>query len=279
MTGGAVLAELAGLGPYFALDAHPAGSAPLGGWRPLEELLHQPGALEAWVASVRAALAEISGRPPADVELRVAASMAQLGLAARLICPPLGMAVLTGRLLPMDPARLRWRPGPGGAVGLSIRDDALPPWGSPWKSGVPESSSTASPATLADALVDVVLDGPVRALVEAGTRFAVSPQVLWGNVASIVNGVRALIGTAEPALTGRTEELVSRLLSQPPLHGTHDTHQATRDPDQGSTPAVGFRRRSCCLVYRLAPAQAPVCGDCVLDRGPAPASREAAAPG
>lgn len=267
MTGGPVLAELAGLGPYFALEAHPAESAPLGGWRPVEELLHQPGALEARVASVRAALAEVSGRHPAEVELRVAASMAQLGLAARLICPPLGMAVLTGRLLPMDPARLRWRDVPGGAVGLSLRDDALPP-------GSPPGSSTASVASLADALAGTVLGGPVRTLVEASTRFAVSPQVLWGNVASVVNGVRALIGAAEPALIGRTEELVSRLLSQPPLHGTHDTHGSAA----GST-AVGFRRRSCCLVYRLAPGQAPVCGDCVLDRGPTPANRDAAAPG
>ena len=38
----------------------------------------------------------------------------------------------------------------------------------------------------------------MRALVEASTRFAVSPQVLWGNVASVVNGARALIGAAEP---------------------------------------------------------------------------------
>ena len=124
----------------------------------------------------------------------------------------------------------------------------------------PAGSAATSLATLADALADAVLGGPVRELIEGSMRFAVSPQVLWGNVASVVNGARALIGATEPALLGRTEELVSRLLSRPPLHDTH----------QGSD-AAGFRRRSCCLVYRLSPTQAPVCGDCVLDRGPAPA--------
>ena len=104
MTDGAVLAELARLGPFFALETHPAGSAPHAQWRPLEELLRQPGALEARVAAVRAALADAGGRQPGDVEPRVAASLTQLGLAARLICPALGVAVLTGRLLPVEPA-------------------------------------------------------------------------------------------------------------------------------------------------------------------------------
>lgn len=251
MTNGAVLAELARLGPFFALQSHPARSTPVEGWRPLAELLHQPGALEARVAAVRAALAQACGRQPGEVEQRVAASMAQLGLAARLICPALGVAVLTGCVLPVDPARMRWRPGPG-AVELSISENALPPAG----------SAVTSPTALADALAGAVLDGPVRELVEASARFAVSPQVLWGNVASVVNGVRALIGVAEPTLSQPAEEIVSRLLSRPPLHGTH----------QGNA-AAGFRRRSCCLVYRLAPGQAPVCGDCVLDQGPTPADR------
>ncbi|HEX8081300.1 MAG TPA: (2Fe-2S)-binding protein [Jatrophihabitans sp.] len=242
MTHGAVLAELARLGPFFALEAHPAGSAPQAGWRPLEELLRQPGALEARVAAVRAALAQAGGLQPGDVEPRVAVSLTQLGLAARLICPALGVAVLTGRLLPVEPGLLRWRPGTG-AIGLSLRADAVPPAG----------SAATSLATLADALADTVLGGPVRELIEGSTKLGVSPQVLWGNVASALNGTRALIDAAEPALLGRTEELVSRLLSRPPLQDTH----------QGSA-ATGFRRRSCCLVYRLSPTQAPVCGDCVL---------------
>ncbi|HEY0166347.1 MAG TPA: (2Fe-2S)-binding protein [Jatrophihabitans sp.] len=254
MTDGALLTELAGLGPFFALGWHPAGSAPSDGWRPLEELLRQPGVLGTRVAATRAALAEASGQPPGDVELRVAASMTQLGLAARLVCPALGAAALTGRPPRIDPARMRWRPGPGGAVALSISDGAL----------LPTSSAAADPAALAGALADSVLNGPVRALVQTSAQFGVSPQVLWGNVASVVNGARALIGVAAPGLSGPAEQIVSGLLARPPLHGRH----------QGSA-AAGFRRRSCCLVYRLVAAAAPVCGDCVLTRGPTRADRGA----
>ncbi len=245
MTDGGVLAGLARLGPFFALGSHRAGSPLAEGWRPLDELLHQPGALQSQVAAVRAALAEASRQQPGDVEPRVAASMTQLGLAARLICPALGVAVLTGRLLPADPARMRWQPGLGAAIALTTCEDALL-----LTTGAPDAPG------LADALADAVLDGPVRSLVQATERLGVSPQVLWGNVASVVNGARAMIGAAEPALASTAEEIVSRLLTQPPLRDTH----------QGSA-AAGFRRRSCCLVYRLVAAQTPVCGDCVLDHG------------
>ncbi len=240
---GAVPAELARLGPSFALDSHRAGTALPEGWRPLQELLWQP-VLTARVTATRAALAQASGRQPADVEVRVAASLTQLGLAARLICPPLALAVLTGRLPRMDPAGMRWQPGSGGAVALSVPDDALAPPGSP----------PLDPAALAGGLAHDVLDGPVRALVTAaGTQSAVSPQVLWGNVASVVSSARAQIAAAEPAKAGLADEIVRALLDLPPLRGTH----------QGSA-AAGFRRRSCCLLYRLAPGQTPVCGDCVL---------------
>jgi ferric iron reductase protein FhuF len=252
-----VLAELAGLGPFFALDSHPARSSPALPWRPLEELFEQPQALQARVAAVREALARAGGLSPAAVELRVAASMAQLGLSARLICPPLGVAVLTGGLLVVEPARMRWQPGAGGAVALSVSDDLL----------ATARASRQQPASLADALAASLLAGPVRALVEASRRFEVSEQVLWGNVASVVHGAVGLIGTAAPGLTGRAEVIAAGLLNQPPLRGRH------QGLERGA-----FRRRSCCLVYRLAPAHGPVCGDCVLDRAPAeriPGGREA----
>ena len=254
-----VLAGLARLGPFFALDSHPAQSAPVPPWRPLAELFQLPGVLGARVTAVRAALAAASGRSVAAVEPRVAASMTQLGLAARLACPALGVAVLTGGLLEVDPARMRWQPGGAGPVALSIPGDAI-------------ASATADRrdgASLADALAASVLRGPVRALVEASRPFGVSEQVLWGNVASVVSGAVALVGAAAPTVTGdaapelvgRVEALTARLLAQPPLQGRH----------QGSGP--GFRRLSCCLVYRLADSSGPVCGDCVLDRAPTPATK------
>jgi ferric iron reductase protein FhuF len=252
MTGADVLAGLARLGPFFALDCHPAGAVLTGGWRPLIELW-QPEVLATRVAVVRSALAQASGQPAGAVELRVAASMAQLGLAARLICPALGVAVVTGGLLEVDPVRMRWQPGAGGSpIALSIQDD------------LPASAARdeRDPAALADALVASLLAGPVPALIQASTKFGVSPQVGWGNVASVVHGAQALIGAAEPGLTATAGTLVTGLLNQPPLQGRH----------QGSEHGA-FRRRSCCLVYRLTGSSAPVCGDCVLDRAPAPASR------
>jgi hypothetical protein len=279
-----VLAGLAGLGPFFVLDAHPAHSSPVPPWRPLAGLFDVPGALEAQVAVVREALARASGRPAEAVELRVAASMAQLGLAARLICPALGVAALTGGLLDVDPAGMRWQPGASGAVALSIRDDAL----------AAATGCVRDPATLADLLAAHLLAGPVRALVEATRAFRVSEQVLWGNVASVVHGSVALFGAADLAgadlagadlaradLAGRAKAIVAGLLSQPPLRDRHHGSDPEGSDPEGSDPdgsdqdgkQRGFRRRSCCLVYRLTDSAAPVCGDCVLDRAPAPASR------
>jgi ferric iron reductase protein FhuF len=45
------------------------------------------------------------------------------------------------------------------------------------------------------------------------------------------------------------------MLQYPPLTGTY----------QGR-PLQGFRRRNCCLIYRLSPSAPAYCGDCVLAR-------------
>jgi ferric iron reductase protein FhuF len=83
---------------------------------------------------------------------------------------------------------------------------------------------------------------------------SVSPKVLWGNVASGVNGAASMVGRARPDLAVRSRALATGLLDLPVLRGT-----AT------GMPGMDFRRRSCCLLYRLGPA-APkaVCADCVI---------------
>ena len=88
-------AELAQLGPYFAVSIHPPGRSLPSPWRPLSTLLDSPEDLQRRIVEVRAALA--AGRPPDAVEFRVAASVTHLGVAARLISPALGTAVLLGR--------------------------------------------------------------------------------------------------------------------------------------------------------------------------------------
>lgn len=274
LTGAGMRAELARLGPFFALDSHPARSVPALPWRPFDELFRRSDALEARVAAVRGALARACGRSADTVELRVAASMAQLGLAGRLICPALGVAVLTGGLLDADPARMRWQPGAGSTVALSVPDDVLASAAGQDRAvtaagqdravtaaGQDRAVTTQDAAVLADALAANLLAGPVRALVEASRTFGVSEQLLWGNVASVVSGAAGLIGGAAPGLAGRAQLITAGLLHLPPLRGTHQG--GGTDGDRGT-----FRRRSCCLVYRLTDAPGPVCGDCVLDRAP-----------
>ncbi len=83
---------------------------------------------------------------------------------------------------------------------------------------------------------------------------SVSPIVLQGNIASAVNAAAAMIAAARPGLATQAAAVRDALLSTPELAGTW------------TSSAAGFRRRSCCLIYRAAPAAtAAVCGDCVLN--------------
>jgi hypothetical protein len=232
------LGELAALGPYFAVEVHPPGSAAYPPWQPVSELISAPGALAARIGEVRARLAAAAGCPVDGVEFRVAASVAQLGLCARLLAPVLGAAA-AGWALSVDTAQARWVPALGGPFRLSLPPDAQ------------AEAGTGTAACLA------LLAGPVRQVVEAVAAMAVSPQVLWGNVASAVNGAAAMIAAARPGLAPVAAVAAATALRYPALAGTY----------RGS-PGAAFRRRNCCLIYRLSPpGPARYCGDCVL--GPA----------
>jgi hypothetical protein len=237
--GAAMLEQLAALGPFFAVDTHDAHEPARPPWRPLRAVVGEPAVLRERVASVRGYLAAAGGQPLEMVPLRVAASVTHLGLAARLVSPVLALAVLHGVLLPLDLGRVRWQAVLGGAFPLSLaRKDLIaggPPLLAPWGARL--------------------LDGPVRELVEAVGRLSVSPRVLWGNVASAVNGAATALAAAAPAQAERAREIAALLLKQPPLQGT-----STR-----TSGGAQFRRRSCCLIYQAAPrAAGKVCGDCVL---------------
>ena len=245
-----MLADLAALGPYFAVDVHRAAAPPQPPWQPLGELIGSPDALAARIGEVRERLAAAAGRPPASVEFRVAASIAQLGLCARLLSPALGAAA-AGRALPVDAAQARWIPALGGPFPLSLPDTALPDTALPATalaaSGV-RSSAAAGPAATAE-----LLAGPITQIVRAVQAMAVSPRVLWGNVASAVNGAATMIAAARPDLAAPAAGAAEALLGLPVLAGTY----------QGR-PLANFRRRNCCLIYRLSPAAPTYCGDCVL---------------
>jgi FhuF-like iron-sulfur protein len=228
--------SLAALGPYFTVGRHDPSVAPEGGWRPLQDLLSSADPLGERSELVRAALSLGSGQ---QVELRVAASVAHLGLAARLIAPVFAAAVLDAKLLVLDDAR--WLPVLGGPVLLSLPDDVL--------AGIPFDGP------LSGSLASTVIDGPVRALVHQAEVIGVPPKVAWGNVASGVNGAAAMVAGGRPERAAAVLSLAGDLLAEPALRGRSK-----------GEPGKNFRRRSCCLIYRVAPrGPRVVCGDCILE--------------
>jgi hypothetical protein len=213
-----------GLGPFFAVHTHEPNTSPPPPWRAMSELIDDPATLHSRVEQVRTYLA--AGRPPGTVELRVAASVTHLGLVARLLSPTVAIAATSDALLDIDLRRTWWQPVLGGPFPLSVQNN---------------------PTTGATHFADRILNGPIRTLNDAVGELSVSQHILWGNVASALNGTATMLT--------RTRPLVTELLTQPPLAGTSTT---TNDR---------FRRRSCCLIYRADPtAHGPVCGDCVLSR-------------
>ncbi len=231
--------ELARLGGFFVIEPLdvPAGWPGAGtSWRPMGELVSRPERLRERVAAVRAALAGQAGRAPEEIELPVAASVAQLGLVARLLAPAVGAAALGQPLALWRGEQLWWQDRLGGPFPLAL---------------------TAGPsrAGQATAATGTALTGSlVEALTEATAgRFRLSGRVLWGNVASAVNSAARLVGVTRPELAAASAAAADALLADPRLEGGL----------LRSGPS--FRRRSCCLMYRLAGGRpSPVCGDCVL---------------
>jgi hypothetical protein len=223
------LDQVVALGPFFAHERHPSGTAAVAPWRVMSELRDDPAVLEDRVMTTRAYLAAAGGQDPEAVEVRVAASITHLGLVARLVSPALATAVLGAGVPPLDLESVHWQPVLGGAFPLSL----------------------APPSKSRD-LTTELFDGAVPAVNKATEPFAVSDHILRGNVASAINGAFVAVANAAPELADRAEEAAARLLAHPTLHDSHTTNGT-------------FRRRSCCLIYRAAHNHAgALCGDCVL---------------
>jgi hypothetical protein len=240
----ALFAEVAGIGPFFVVATGPAPGG--GGWVPVDALWSSGSCspLPARVAAVRSAL---------GTDARVAASTAFQGLAAQLVAPLFAGAVVGGALPSHHPravaAALHWRPGPDG------------PW--LWWAGADQASaSRGDPGGLLAGLLE-----PLVAAVRA--HVAVSPRVLWSDAASAVAAARRLVVAARPEAGSRATAVAQQLLTTPPLAPV-SALRAPEPPDERWT----FRRRSCCLYYRV--PGGGICGDCVLvDRCPRGAGRRA----
>ncbi len=174
-------------------------------------------------------------------EPRIAASVAQQGLAARLWSAALGCAVLYGRIPDLDPRLLCWDPDG------SAPDDL-------WLTRLRPLPGDA--ATLADTVLHAHLEPLTAAL---HTRHRVATGLLWGNAASALAGAARQLdlwarADGRPEVAARTRTLTTALLGHPLL------------ADTGTLTGTAFRRRSCCLYYRL--PGGGVCGDCCFTRPP-----------
>ncbi|MGW0768903.1 (2Fe-2S)-binding protein [Streptomyces sp. NPDC002676] len=174
-------------------------------------------------------------------ELRVSASIAHQALAARLWSVALGCAALYGHLPDLDPRLLRWD------AAASAPDDL-------WLTEVHPLPGDA--ATLAATVLEGHL-APLTAVLRA--RYGIAAGLLWGNAGSALAGAaRELDRWARAAgrtdVAERSRALTDGLFAHPLLRAT------------GTRSGTAFRRRSCCLYYRV--PGGGLCGDCCFTRPP-----------
>lgn len=229
----AALADVAELGPFFTVGTDPVAAEP--GWRPVAELYADPRPLRDRIAHVRRAL---------DSDDRVAASITFQGLAALLVSAPFAAVVLHGVLPRLTARSLYWRPSETG----------------PWALRCPDPTGTTVPAAAegAAALAELLVEQHLAPLVAAvRAQVPIAERLLWGSVASSVAAGKRVLSVERPAAAGSAARVAARLLGSGPLAGTGEL-LAPSPPDRDWS----FRRRSCCLYYRV--PGGGLCGDCVL---------------
>lgn len=235
----AALDLAAAVGPYFVVDRWAAGA----GWRPLHELVDQPETVTERVETARQSLSDRTHLPVTEIEERATASIVFLGLAARLVGPAFACAVLADRVPDLRLDGLWWKSVAGGPwpIARSTSD------------GSPSLASSGLAADLDTRILTPIVTPVLESFADA---YAISAQVMWGNVASSLGGALTMIAAAHPDRTEAAVQLFQDLLDRGSLQGTGDLDLARR----------AFRRRSCCLFYRV--PGAGICGDCVLDEAP-----------
>jgi hypothetical protein len=228
----AALRAAALCGPFFALEAGRQALAP--GWRSAADLYLD--GLPALIAS--------TARQLGTGDQRVAASIAHLGLAARLWSPVLGSGLLQAVVPDLSTLTVATSP--------QIRLGVARPAG--W--------TVSDAGELARLSADVV--GAQLRLLGDALPVRLAPGLLRGNAASAMVGALGVLAAARPGLTRAAAELAQALLETPCLR---------RGGVLSGDAAMTFRRQSCCLYYRL--PGGGLCGDCCFQRPPG--SRGAAA--
>ncbi|MFE9671083.1 (2Fe-2S)-binding protein [Microbispora bryophytorum] len=223
----AALTDVADLGSFFSLAVGEAD----GEWRPVGD------AYAAGLAHLVAGRVARYG----TTEQRIAASVVQLGHAARLWAPVLGCVLLHG-IVP-DLGELQQR-----TDGPALRLPAPRGWWAP------------SGEALTRVVYRLVMDEHLAPLA-AGLQVKVAAGLLHGNAASAMAEAARDILRHHPGLrTPVTRTPVTRLAVG--LLRTGDL----RGRGEFTGPDLGFRRRSCCLYYRVPGGRR--CADCSLDRTP-----------
>lgn len=163
-------------------------------------------------------------------DLRIGASLVQFSHASRLWSPLLACAIRHG-VLP-DLAHLQRF-----ATGTELR---LPvPLGTPVDGRLPQQ------------LYRRVITEHLEPLA-AGLRVKMAPRLLYGNAAAALVAAAHEFARVRPELTEDVRSLTESLLATGDLAGT------------GYLSGLTFRRRSCCLYYRVPGGSN--CGDCALTR-------------
>ncbi|MFG2953875.1 (2Fe-2S)-binding protein [Streptomyces sp. NPDC048291] len=205
----------------------------------------------------------VSGRL-GTAEPRVAASVAHQALAARLWSVALGCAVRYGRLPDLDPDLLRWDPAAGAPDDLWLTEVRPLPAGT---GTGPDPAAPADPEELADAVVRAVVHAHLEPLGAAlRDRYRLAAGLLRGNAGSALAGAARELDrwarTNDCAdSVARTRTLADALFAHPLLKST------------GTRTGLAFRRRSCCLYYRV--PGGGVCGDCCFTQPPRSSPRAA----
>lgn len=245
--------RLAEVGPFFALRAGqpPAGAVPLAAV--------YAGDPHPWERRLDHVAARLGTH-----ERRVAASLAHQGIASRLWSVALAATAVLGTVPRLSPERLHWLPEGSAPDDLWTSEPLTGPAGSgplPPAAGTPHPNGGRAPRLpTADAVHRAVHTTHLEPLARAlRARTPIAPALLRGNSASALAGAgRQLLGWARRAAAPETAErvaaLTATLLGHPQLR-----------PAWTGTAGV-FRRRSCCLYYRV--PGGGLCGDCVLDSLP-----------
>ena len=226
-----LLLQTAEIGEYFALTG-----ADRGDWRAIPALFDEATLID-FVERTRTAIAASARCDRDDISVRMAASSFQLGVAARLLSPPIGAASCFGAVPVINERSLVWQPT---------------------SSHRPEFAGTdldwvrvSTPERAAELIASSICDGVLRVLNDKlRDLMSLSSQVSWGNVISAANGAVTVLAMSRPERERAGRDVVRALLNTEPLRGTGEFSHGR------------FQRRSCCLFYQ-APGSG-LCGDCVL---------------